>query len=422
MTIRALEIGFLVCAALANSGTMAHGQTGNSLGTTPRAHELPAPSGPFGIGRIGYDWIDTSRPDRYSSDPNAHRRLMVYLWYPTSQKSAATKGEYLPGAKQMDADAGAQAAMRDDHGAIWPLIVSGAIHSHAVDNAAAAKKPATFPTILLSHGSGGSGFGYTSLIEDLVSHGYVIAAIEHTYGAGAVVFPGGEIFLQHHDSPPPGLTPDERFKRMAESIGAGITEGATDVRFVLDKLTLINRGESEHSPLAGKLDLHAVAAMGHSAGAEFAARACQLDARFKACVDLDGGMVPVAALPEYPDGAIQKQPLLFLEANPTESKMFGTHEQHEAYFKKKEEQFKTCCPPGSYAVELRSPGITHGSFSDDPLLESGDRVSDADIARHNLDLIEMYVRGFLDLTLQGRQETLLNSTQSSEVTVRKIGH
>ncbi|HTG16945.1 MAG TPA: hypothetical protein VK747_16980, partial [Blastocatellia bacterium] len=333
-------------------------------------------------------------------------------------------GAYLPGAKQLEADAGAQAAMRDDHGVNWPLIVSGAIYSHAVENAPVAKGPMKFPTIVLSHGSGGSGFGYTSLIEDLVSHGYVVAAIEHTYGAGAVVFPTGEIVLQHHDPVPAVLSPDERFKRMAESIGAGITEGAADVRFVLDKLTALNKGESDRSPLAGRLDLSEAAAMGHSAGAEFAARACQLDARFKACVDLDGGMVPVAALPEYPDGATQKQPLLFLEADHPGPKMFGTPEQHAAYFKKKDEQFKTCCPPGSYAVELRSPGITHGSFSDDPLLEAGDRVADADVARHNLDLIETYVRTFLDVTLQGRKETLFdgNSAQTSEVALRNIGH
>jgi dienelactone hydrolase len=418
MRMRTIGIGLLFCAL---ASIAVYGQTA-SADTSQKPPQLPVPSGPFGIGRIGYDWTDTARQDRYSSDPHAHRRLMVYLWYP-SQKSADTKGAYLPGAKQMDADAGAQAAMRDDHGVIWPLIVSGAIYSHAVDNAAAAEKPIKFPTIVLSHGNGGSGFGYTSLIEDLVSHGYVVAAIEHTYGAGAVVFPNGDVVLQHHDSVPAGLTPEERFKRMAESIGAGITEGAADVRFVMDKLVALDKGESDRSPLAGRLDSNHVTAMGHSAGAEFAARACQLDARFRACVDLDGGMVPVAALPDYSDGATQKQPLLFLEAYHPEGKMFGTHEQLAAYFNKREGQFKTCCPPGSYAVELRSPGIVHGSFSDDPLLEAGDRVS-AGIALHNLGLIETVIRNFLDVALQGGKQALFagNSDQTSEVAIRKIGH
>jgi predicted esterase len=420
MTMRAIVFRVLFCT-LASPIVTAQGQPSSGVESSQTPPQLPAPSGPFGIGRIGYDWADRSRPDRFSSDPHAHRSLLVYLWYPTSEKSAEAKGPYLPGAKQMDADAGAQAAMRDDHGANWPLIVSGAIHSHAVDNAPVAKEPAKFPTIVFSHGLGGSGFGHTSLLEDLVSHGYVVAAIGHTYVAGAVVFPSGQILLQHHDSAPAGLTPEERFKRMADSVRATITEGAADVRFVLDKLDALDKSESDHSPLAGRLNLREAAAMGHSAGAEFAARACQLDARFKACVDLDGGMVPVSALPDYSDGATQKQPLLFLEAYHPASKMFGTHEQLVAYFNKREEQFKTCCPPGSYAIELRSPGIMHGSFSDYFLLEAGDRVADANIARHNLDLIEASISHFLDLALRGRKVTP-SSAQTSEVTIRKIGH
>ena len=29
--------------------------------------QLPTPSGPYGVGRVGYDWTDPSRPDRFSS-------------------------------------------------------------------------------------------------------------------------------------------------------------------------------------------------------------------------------------------------------------------------------------------------------------------------------------------------------------------
>jgi hypothetical protein len=68
-------------------------------------------------------------------------------------------------------------------------------------------------------------------------------------------------------------------------------------------LTEMNAGDAGKFLLAGKVDLSRVAAIGHSAGAEYAAHACQLDARIKACVDLDGGMVPIAALPDSGDGA-----------------------------------------------------------------------------------------------------------------------
>jgi hypothetical protein len=264
---------------------------------------------------------------------------------------------------------------------------------------------------------------YTSLIENLVSHGYVVAAIEHTGSAIAVVFPDGRITPFHADNPPANLAPAERFKWMGNSISAGISEGAADVRFVLNRLTELNADVHQHFLLAGRLDLNRVAAMGHSAGAEFAARACQLDARFKACVDLDGGMVPVAALPEYPDGETLKQPLLFLEAFHSESNMGGTHEQHEEYFKKKEMQLQTC-RPGSYDVILDPPGIRHGSFSDYPLLAAGDHAAEAKIAQHNLDQTQEYVREFLDKNLKGAKAPLFDGGIAShpEATVQVYGH
>jgi hypothetical protein len=69
----------------------------------PEISPLPVPAGPFGVGRIGYEWIDASRADIHS-DPLKHRDLMVYLWYPSLKGKAGEMGEYLPGAKLMDAN------------------------------------------------------------------------------------------------------------------------------------------------------------------------------------------------------------------------------------------------------------------------------------------------------------------------------
>ena len=58
---------------------------------------MPLPAGPFGIGRVGYDWTDDSRQEDESADPKVHRELMVYFWYPAAEKSAETRGAYIPG-------------------------------------------------------------------------------------------------------------------------------------------------------------------------------------------------------------------------------------------------------------------------------------------------------------------------------------
>jgi predicted dienelactone hydrolase len=396
--------------------------TASSSAQTVVAPHSPAPSGTFGIGRTGYDWTDNSRPDRYSTDQQAHRELMVYVWYPTSQKDAKTKGTYLPYAKEMDAVPDIQHSMQQEFEGNWPLIVSGSITSHVRDGAPIANNPRRFPVVLLSHGSGGTTFEYTSLIEDLVSHGYVVAAIEHTYTAIAVAFPNGKIVPFHQDSIPANLSPEQRFQRMMSEASLGIDEGAADIRFVLDKLTELNSGDPQDFLLARRLDVNNVAAIGHSAGGVFATRACELDGRFKACVDLDGAMMPVAALPVGPDGKTMQQPLLFLEAYHPESRMGGTHAQIEEYFKKKEQQLQSC-PAGSYNVILKSAGIVHGSFSDYSLLVAGGDTNATAMALHNIYLTQIFTRAFLDKYLKHEKGPLFEGKEYlAEATVQQYGH
>jgi pimeloyl-ACP methyl ester carboxylesterase len=282
--------------------------------------------------------------------------------------------------------------------------------------------PRQFPLVIFSHGLGTTGFNYTCLIEDLVSRGFVVASIEHTYVALSVWFPDKRVVLRHDAPPPPGSTPEERFKRMMPHIRDQISEGAEDIRFLLDRLAA-EKGDTVQFLLAGKIDLNRVAAVGHSAGADFAARACQLDFRLKACVELDGGMPPISALPEFSDHATLKQPLLFFEAYHPDSQTAGRPAEHAAYFKKKEEQLQTC-RPGSYDVILRSPGIAHSSFTDIPLLFAGqDGFPLKGVALHNLDLIERYVREFLDKNLKDEKAPLLDSGNGlvPEATVQPYG-
>ena len=406
--------------AAASAQTRVAGAAPQASSDTPK---LERPSGPYGIGRVGYHWTDSKRPDRIATGAQLHRELMVYLWYPAPQQHGDFKGRYFPSAKQMDDVPELRRRMREEFGINWPLIVSGEISSHAMEAEPAAKKPGQFPIVIFSHGDGSTGFSYTTLIEDLVSRGYVVAAIEHTQSAIAVLFPGDRIVPFRGDVVPAGLSPAERSQRRMESISAEIEQGAADVRFVLQRLSELNATGAQHFSLSGRLDLNRVAAMGHSAGAEFAARACQLDSRLKACVDLDGGMVPFAALPSYPDGATLKQPLLLLEADHSESQMAGTKADHQAYFRKKEEQLQSC-PPGSYNVILKSPGIAHPSFSDIPLFFAGTQgYPEISAVRHNHGLIKYFVRAFLDKSLRGQKTPLLDefTRPHPEATVQPYG-
>jgi len=381
--------------------------------------QIPSPTGPYAIGRIGYHWTDASRPDDY--DPKRRRELMVYLWYPTA-KSAGTKGQCFPGAAQMDDLPEIHKIMSREFGNAWAQIVSGEISSHAIDHAPIAKTSMPFPVITFSHGLGSTGFLYTVLIEHLVSYGYVVASIEHTYTAKVIWFPDGRVVTQHNDAVPTRLSQSERQKRMMEQVSTGISEGAADVQFVIDRIEDLNR-DMQHSELVGAIDLNRVAAMGHSAGAEFAARACQQDSRIHACVDLDGGMVPVAALPLHGDERM-RQPFLFLEAYHPDDTMGGTPDGIAQYRRVREQQLEEL-PRGSYAVVLHSPEIAHPSFSDVPLFSHGhDGFPETPVVLHNLDLITRFTSDFLSKTLRGEHVALFDGRSSPlpEAIVTAYGH
>jgi dienelactone hydrolase len=275
--------------------------------------------------------------------------------------------------------------------------------------------------VIFSHGLGSTSFEYTALIEEVVSRGYVVAAIENTYMAAAVAFPHGRLVRAYHEPAPAGLSAEQRFQRMVKMAGLQINTGASDMVFVLNKLTQLNNGNAQNFTLGGRLDMGRVAAMGHSAGGAIAAQACQSDARFKACLSLEGEMPPIAAFPENPNGETFRQPVLLLEVDQAGRWIGFNAAQNDAYLKKREDQHNKC-PTGSYDVLLKSAGLFHGSFSDYPLLSASGKSTETEVALHNLRLTQSFILAFLDKYLTHAKEPLLDGGQNrAEATVNRYG-
>jgi hypothetical protein len=91
----------------------------------------------------------------------------------------------------------------EDFGPGWAFAVSGSLISYATKSAPVARLPKQFPVVLFSHGVGSTGFAYTSLIEDLVSHGYGVASIECPDTAIAFDFRTGCLYRPGKRSLPP---------------------------------------------------------------------------------------------------------------------------------------------------------------------------------------------------------------------------
>ena len=46
-----------------------------NLAASGTGGDLPHPSGDFGVSRVAYDWVDVSRAETATNDPNAHREF-----------------------------------------------------------------------------------------------------------------------------------------------------------------------------------------------------------------------------------------------------------------------------------------------------------------------------------------------------------
>jgi predicted dienelactone hydrolase len=381
---------------------------------------LPAPSGKYAIGRQAFDWTDTTRVDPYSAGHAKHRELMVYIWYPALRPAHGARAEYFPAAKQLADNAAARKAMEDEFGANWRLMASGAIRPDAISDARPARQPGGFPVVLFSHGYSSTTFSYTAQIENFVSHGYVVVAIEHTDAAGIVVFPGNRIRL-FRNPPMAASALKDLMQAMILSAEKGTQTGAEDVRFVLNMLA------EKKTSLARIMDLNRVAAVGHSYGGTLSARACQLDARIKACLSEDGEVNPVGAYFDYPGHATFAQPFMLIEveSHPTDAELSRMHEsraQWDAYLAHEREQLDAC-GAGSYLALVSEPDMAHASFSDGPVLNTAAGSKQAADAVRNLELTESLELSFLDKTLKGKPAPLLDDAAKipAGVKIERVG-
>lgn len=333
-----------------------------------------------------------------------------------------------PGAKAIDADAAVSKGLKNKiFGGNWPLVVSGEITSHAQENAAIARHPKTFPVLLFSPGAFMTCFQYTSAIEDLVSHGYVVAAIEHTYEAFAVAFPDGKVItyspkrIQPNFLPAPGATREENETKLMDWSRHRVDVRAADMSFALDQLIQLNRDKK--SQFFSHLDLASVAAVGHSRGGWTSILACRRDDRLRACVNEDGTSSGEGL--QYPGAPIPKQPILYVEVPPVLPADWVVLKQlhltpdewvekwHETAF----QEFRTF-PAGGYFVELKLPGMVHYSFTDEVLLqaEKDGAKEKIDAALSGLRLTEEVTRTFLDQSTKHDKQAKLQD--NADMTVK----
>ena len=387
------------------------------------AQTLPRPSGQYPIGRVALNWQDKSRPEVITDAPDDYRELLVYIWYPAA-KATAAPGPYWPGIERVAGAAAAQ--LTNMVGPAWPAIAGGTLRSHATDNAKVGAS-GQLPILLFSPGGGSSSIAYTAQMEELASHGYVVVGVEHTFDAPVVLFPDGRVI------PSAGAywarlrmnsADDEAYeKKLSEMFAA-------DLVFAVGKLEELSRDRS--SMFYGRLDTSRLGVFGHSRGGRNVARACQLDARIKACLSEDGSM---AWQPFWLDsnGRSMNQPFMMLDhldldlPDEVYAQIGTTREAYianrSARQREADARIYGTIRGGSYHVTITTPGISHNSFSDFRLLGRPDSPQinswpkDVQSQTPNaaiLQTISAYTLAFFDKVVRGRSSPLLDRSNANK--------
>jgi pimeloyl-ACP methyl ester carboxylesterase len=334
---------------------------------------------------------------------------MVDIWYP-AESSSARPADYLDASayeKAMGAD-GFQNFFREASATLRQ-----GVRTHAFAAAPYAHFAKQSPVLIFSPGGGMPREVYAAQFEDLASHGYVVAAISHPYDAIVTIFPDDRQIAYSDKRWPvtPSLEGEANLNQLEWH--------ANDIRFVLDELIRANSAGSSAVPFAGHLDLSHVAAFGHSFGGLAAAHACQLDRRFKACLNEDGVVAKRPLFLDVRGWAMDQAFMLILHDPPTRpltdeqvAQMKMPRQRIEALVKRlngDQEAALQNTGRGSYRVRLRSEKVSHMDFSDLPVLGAHD-PSDAEKRAAILATVRSYTLAFFDQSLRGLNSELLNET------------
>lgn len=152
---------------------------------------LPEPSGRFAVGARVVQWTDPHRPETATADPHDRRTVVIQLWYPAKKSTArAQRARYL-GRTEREARTVSDALAR--YAGLPGFLVDGVsrAHTHSVFNAPVGSGSGRFPVVLFSPGLGGVRTQNTTWAEEVASHGYLVAALDHPYDSAAVVLADG---------------------------------------------------------------------------------------------------------------------------------------------------------------------------------------------------------------------------------------
>ncbi|MEK5485141.1 alpha/beta hydrolase family protein [Lysinibacillus sp. FSL M8-0355] len=251
-------------------------------------------TGPYQIGTITYDWVDEQREETFTAAPKDKRRLVVQVWYPADSKAKGKSVPYLS-----DGDVYAEGLSKAQNMPKSLFTTFNHVKTHAMENVEISNRETAYPVLLFSHGFTMYKNQNTFQIEQLVSQGYIVVGIEHTYSSAATVFADGRVAYY--------MSQDKDSADYLDQANEGWVE---DAKFTLDQLEKLAENDPDQR-FTGRLDMENVGMFGHSFGGATSTQMLMRDKRIKAAINMDGALYGKV---EVPEEGLQK-PFLLMSAD-----------------------------------------------------------------------------------------------------------
>ncbi len=259
--------------------------------------DLPTPTGNYKVGSQ-YLHLITNEDEPITEDATDKRSLMIKVWYPSTITDEPLE-PYLDKAEQIGF-----ATKYGLPNSTFSYLDKVRTNTHLNSKIADGK----FPILIFSHGYYSNATGYYALIEEIVSHGFIVLNINHTYESMGSLFPDGQLKLydsafdkKHNNEEMASMiweamenfkkasTPKEKHQAINHAlknyVAADITKRwAKDIDLLLKQLP-----EWEASTfLADHLDVTKIGVLGHSQGGAAAGQALLEQTQLLAGINIDG--------------------------------------------------------------------------------------------------------------------------------------
>jgi dienelactone hydrolase len=279
------------------------------------------------------------------------------------------------------------------------------VRTHAARNVAFAAGTAPAPVLVYVAAWGGESTDNTALLEDLASHGYVVAAL------GDVAF----------DDPPLGRLggPADFGSEQAYAATLGLAHEklrylARRVSAVLDRLAALDAADPA-GRFTRRLDLGRTAILGYSFGGAVAFEACRRDPRLRAVLNMDGWLFDSAR--GYRGGIpyfliTNREPL----PGPAELTAADPVLRYESQLTLADDAIQSeVLGRGGYALLIDA--ADHLSFSDVPLYAPLRRIGNGDASRISR-AVRAVTAAFFDRVLDGTPSPLLAPGEKRDPSMR----